>query len=644
MDEFKMKISELIRYLKTRKMCSSSIRSHEECYAALVRYLQENAVCYSKNAGNRWLRSIQLEMVPNKFDIWVWYIRQLNEFLDKGSVSDQFYYLNRSCYDRLPEGLRNELDMYLAECEKTYTKSSFQQLKIQCSSIILIFISENPGINSFKDISYFDIENLEQNDYSRKSYGRNRYMNYAHRMFRYFGECGLCRRGLGMILGMNYNPQVGKLDAFSDIHKNVLECSTADSNGTDAETFCMMISDFIMLLDEKKYSHTVKNYARRALTALYLFLDKYGLPYTPDGAMAWFSEVREHCGKSPRSWRRMIKLFEEYYISQDIREGTRYLFHPHGLEKYPEWCGTAISGFQDRLRRGFRKQQTVRKAAYPCMRFCSFLLDKGLTGFEQITPELVIEYCLSDEHTTFKGRASYINTVKKFIDHLEDTGIIKTHGLHKAAFTGTSPETAIVDILSDSDIQKIYDFKEKAESPESLRKAAMVLTGLKTGLRASDIVNLRLGDINWKDHTVSLVQQKTGTPLTLPWPNEVGNALYKYIRYGRPKSESEYIFIRHAAPYCRLSTKICANALYEILPERKTVNHKGFHVTRRTFATNLLKGQAGIDAVMNALGHTDNTTVMKYLSFDSEGMKKCPLTLDDCGLEFKGGLYGTNQE
>lgn len=63
-----------------------------------------------------------------------------------------------------------------------------------------------------------------------------------------------------------------------------------------------------------------------------------------------------------------------------------------------------------------------------------------------------------------------------------------------------------------------------------------------------------------------------------------------------------------------------------MLPDRKSVKHKGFHVTRRTFATNMLRSQSGIDAVMNALGHTDNTTVMKYLSFDSEGMGKCPLS------------------
>lgn len=101
---------------------------------------------------------------------------------------------------------------------------------------------------------------------------------------------------------------------------------------------------------------------------------------------------------------------------------------------------------------------------------------------------------------------------------------------------------------------------------------------------------------------------------------------------------SGYLFIRHTAPYCKLSTKICNNALYSMLPDRKSIKHKGFHVTRRTFATNMLRSQSEIDAMMNALGHTDNTIVMKYLSFDSEGMGIYPLSLSECGIG-SGGLY-----
>jgi integrase len=52
----------------------------------------------------------------------------------------------------------------------------------------------------------------------------------------------------------------------------------------------------------------------------------------------------------------------------------------------------------------------------------------------------------------------------------------------------------------------------------SARDAAITLLALLTGLRACDIVALRLGDVDWRGQTIGLVQQKTGNPLTLPLP------------------------------------------------------------------------------------------------------------------------------
>lgn len=84
--------------------------------------------------------------------------------------------------------------------------------------------------------------------------------------------------------------------------------------------------------------------------------------------------------------------------------------------------------------------------------------------------------------------------------------------------------------------------------------------------------------------------------------------------------------------------KICTKALWRILPERKDVKGGGFHVTRRTFATNLLRNHAGIDDVMDALGHRDSTSVMKYLLLDDERSRKCGLSLESTGLLLRGGL------
>lgn len=96
------------------------------------------------------------------------------------------------------------------------------------------------------------------------------------------------------------------------------------------------------------------------------------------------------------------------------------------------------------------------------------------------------------------------------------------------------------------------------------------------------------------------------------------------------------IFIRHRAPYGKLSGKICSNALNRILNE--PCGNIKFHSLRKTFATNILKNNAGVERVIDALGHQDPTTVNVYLSYDEEHMRKCPISLKDFGIEMGGGF------
>lgn len=82
------------------------------------------------------------------------------------------------------------------------------------------------------------------------------------------------------------------------------------------------------------------------------------------------------------------------------------------------------------------------------------------------------------------------------------------------------------------------------------------MTGLRLGLRSSDVVNLKLADINWKNKTIFIIQQKTRASITLPLQNDVGNALYAYIKNGRPCVEPLFEFISHKTPYSKVTTKI----------------------------------------------------------------------------------------
>ena len=68
------------------------------------------------------------------------------------------------------------------------------------------------------------------------------------------------------------------------------------------------------------------------------------------------------------------------------------------------------------------------------------------------------------------------------------------------------------------------------------RDAAITLLALSTGLRACDITDLRLSDIDWRGQVISIVQQKTGSPLTVPLTALLVARLAEYVLDERPGS------------------------------------------------------------------------------------------------------------
>lgn len=72
-----------------------------------------------------------------------------------------------------------------------------------------------------------------------------------------------------------------------------------------------------------------------------------------------------------------------------------------------------------------------------------------------------------------------------------------------------------------------------SDSP-SYRNKALCTLAIETGLRAVDICNLKLLDIDWKHDCITIIQQKTSKPLSLPLTESVGNTLIDYLLQERP--------------------------------------------------------------------------------------------------------------
>ena len=158
--------------------------------------------------------------------------------------------------------------------------------------------------------------------------------------------------------------------------------------------------------------------------------------------------------------------------------------------------------------------------------------------------------------------------------------------------------------MSDEQISCINEYRKTCNSPIELRDAAMVMIGLKLGFRSSNVINLKLSDIDWMNKKISITQYKTKVSISLPLSVDVGNAVFRYMKYGRPECDDPHVFVRHKAPYGILSGKICSNALNRVLSTVSDGSSVKFHTLRKTFATSILKNNAGVERVIDCLLYT----------------------------------------
>ncbi|MCK4965239.1 MAG: tyrosine-type recombinase/integrase [Dehalococcoidia bacterium] len=235
-----------------------------------------------------------------------------------------------------------------------------------------------------------------------------------------------------------------------------------------------------------------------------------------------------------------------------------------------------------------------------------------------------------------EGKNAYICRIRGFVRFLAVRKLVP-ETLELAFTTEKASRVSIVTTLSREQVDAIRAFSERSSSPSELRSAAMTMLALRMGLRSVDIWNLCLSDISWKSTTISIIQQKTGMPLTLPFPVEVGNLLARYILEGRPACDVPNVFITLKHPYTRLSSSLCYRSTLAILGGKKAAaDVRGLHVARRTFASHLLAAGNPVSTISSTLGHADESTVDEYLATDGHRMRQCAIGL--VGIEPTGAL------
>ena len=173
------------------------------------------------------------------------------------------------------------------------------------------------------------------------------------------------------------------------------------------------------------------------------------------------------------------------------------------------------------------------------------------------------------------------------------------------------------------------------QSAVGKRDYAMILLTARLGLRICDLRHLELGDLDWRAKTLTIVQRKTGRPLSLPLLDDVGWAVIDYVRHGRPETACAKVFVKHRYPFgpfgCSSSvgtrlSHYAARAQVE-LPAGQAC---GMHSLRGALAVAMIGNGAPMPVISEVLGHaSSDTTQAYYLRFDVERLRCCALDVED---------------
>lgn len=221
---------------------------------------------------------------------------------------------------------------------------------------------------------------------------------------------------------------------------------------------------------------------------------------------------------------------------------------------------------------------------------------------------------LVDINRTFYGRLVEWMRNKGYANNtiVTRTNVLKTI-LHKAKldgiitmvpdFSGLVPPT----VAGERCYLTIEEIRALADTPCEPRIAYPFLFACFTGLRLSDVRNLKWSDI--RNGVIFLRQRKTGEFVQVP----VGKNASKFLR----DNDSENVF--HDFPSCEVWF---TQKLKDWVAKAGIKKNVSFHVARHTFATLTLGNGADLFTVSKLLGHTKITTTQIYAKVLDEGRKK----------------------
>ncbi len=276
---------------------------------------------------------------------------------------------------------------------------------------------------------------------------------------------------------------------------------------------------------------------------------------------------------------------------------------------------------------------TQGDAMWAVRKYLNYYEKKGFDSITQVSVEDARAFLLQ---TASEVKLSTLHTLLLYLRHfhifLKETSVPAPDCVELFSYK-VYREMPIQSYVTDAELDAILGVID-TNTPKGKRNLAIILLAASTGMRACDIIRLKLSDIDWRKGEIRIVQRKTKRTVVLPLIPEAGAALKDYILNARPDADCPEVFLRYQPPHVAIMDATTIGDMFQNYQKkagivRQPFDGKGFHGLRRRLAKKLIVTGTPLTTVAQILGHNDLRSSRQYLSLDTGNLKECALDFSD---------------
>ena len=269
----------------------------------------------------------------------------------------------------------------------------------------------------------------------------------------------------------------------------------------------------------------------------------------------------------------------------------------------------AVSAFKANLAKQGRASATILAYSKDIEQLADFLAKSNILNLDEVTKDHIDAFKadLAEKNYTTKSVSRKINSIKSFFSYIESQGLITEN-----PSVGVSHPK--YDIKPPRLLNKIEYRALRDTCREDLRMAAIVEILLQTGMRISELANLKISDIDGHTHQITIRAYESHPERIIPINQPAKEALDRYLTV-RPKSANTNVFITKTGnSFLIRNIRSNLDRYFHLAGiEKAKVND-----LRHTFIAQQLTSGSPLVYISKLVGHKRLSTTEKYLEFISE--------------------------